>query len=104
MIWAAVQLTLIFFFVPETYHPVLLRNKARKLRKETGEERWTAPIERLDRSILMTVVWSCVRPFQLLVFEPMVSFAFPFFLLSSVSSFWMWNTGVHQARGNGQTH
>jgi hypothetical protein len=73
MIWAAVQLALIFFVVPETYHPVLLRNKARKLRTETGEERWIAPIERLDRSILMTVVWSCVRPFQLLVLEPMVS-------------------------------
>ncbi|TID20739.1 MFS general substrate transporter [Venturia nashicola] len=71
LIWAAVQLALIFFFVPETYHPVLLRNKARKLRKETGEERWIAPIERLNRSILMTVVWSCVRPFQLLVLEPM---------------------------------
>ncbi|QDS71980.1 hypothetical protein FKW77_001423 [Venturia effusa] len=71
LIWTAVQVALIFFFVPETYHPVLLRNKARKLRQETGEERLIAPIERLNRSIPMTIVWSCVRPFQLLALEPM---------------------------------
>ena len=33
----------ILFFVPETYAPALLMAKARKLRKETGEERWYAP-------------------------------------------------------------
>lgn len=31
--------------------PVLLRQEAMKLRKETGEERWYAPIEKMDRSI-----------------------------------------------------
>lgn len=31
--------------------PVLLRREAVKLRKETGEERWYAPIEKMDRSI-----------------------------------------------------
>jgi hypothetical protein len=61
------------FFVPETYHPVLLRRKAIRLRKETGNQEWIAPIEKLDRSIAKTVLWSCIRPFQLLFFEPMVS-------------------------------
>jgi hypothetical protein len=59
-------------FVPETYHPVLLRNKAIRLRKETGNPEWIAPIEKLERSIPKTVLWSCIRPFQLLCFEPMV--------------------------------
>jgi hypothetical protein len=67
------QLFLIAFFVPETYHPVLLRRKAIRLRKETGNQEWIAPIEKLDRSIAKTVLWSCIRPFQLLFFEPMVS-------------------------------
>lgn len=67
------QLLLIIFFVPETYHPVLLRRKAIRLRKETGNQEWHAPIEKLDRSIAKTVLWSCIRPFQLLFFEPMVS-------------------------------
>ncbi|KAK4990041.1 hypothetical protein LTR50_002817 [Elasticomyces elasticus] len=71
IIWAAVQLGLIFFLVPETYHPVLLRQKAIKLRKETGNEAWMAPIEKMDKSILRTVLWSCIRPFQLLFLEQM---------------------------------
>ncbi|OJD31440.1 mfs general substrate transporter [Diplodia corticola] len=71
LIWAGAQLAAIVFFVPETYHPVLLRRKARKLRAETGEEAWKAPIETLDKSVSQTLLWSCVRPFQLLVFEPM---------------------------------
>ncbi|KAH7119772.1 major facilitator superfamily domain-containing protein [Dendryphion nanum] len=71
IIWSGVQLLLIILLVPETYHPVLLRNKARKLRSETGDERWIAPIEQLTRSIPKTLLWSCIRPFQLLVCEPM---------------------------------
>ncbi|KAL9060639.1 MAG: hypothetical protein Q9162_000590 [Coniocarpon cinnabarinum] len=72
LIWTGVQLALIVLFIPETYHPVLLRNKARRLRKETGEEQWAAPIEKLDRSIPNVIMWSCIRPFQLLTLEPMV--------------------------------
>ncbi|KAI7241156.1 MFS general substrate transporter [Hortaea werneckii] len=71
LIWAGVMWTLIFFFVPETYAPVLLRQKAVLLRKETGDDRWQAPIERLQRSVAKTVLWSCIRPFQLLFFEQM---------------------------------
>ncbi|KAK5123537.1 hypothetical protein LTR85_002575 [Meristemomyces frigidus] len=71
VIWAGFQWVLIFFFVPETYAPVLLRRKAVKLRKETGDDRWKAPIERMDKSVVKTVMWSCIRPFQLLFFEQM---------------------------------
>ncbi|TKA82819.1 hypothetical protein B0A55_01046 [Friedmanniomyces simplex] len=72
IIWAGVQWTSIFFFVPETYAPVLLRRKAVKLRKETGDDRWKAPIEKMNRSVAKTVLWSCIRPFQLLFLEWMV--------------------------------
>ncbi|KAF2713453.1 MFS general substrate transporter [Pleomassaria siparia CBS 279.74] len=71
IIWSGLQLVLIGFLVPETYHPVLLRNKAIRMRKETGNAAYWAPIERMDRSITKTVLWSCIRPFQLLFFEPM---------------------------------
>ncbi|KAK4166482.1 major facilitator superfamily domain-containing protein [Cladorrhinum sp. PSN259] len=57
--------------VPETYHPVLLARKAKKLRKETGDERYYAPIERSTRSIPVTVGLSLLRPFQILLHEPM---------------------------------
>ncbi|KAK5163961.1 uncharacterized protein LTR77_010357 [Saxophila tyrrhenica] len=71
VIWAGVLEAAIVFLVPETYAPVLLRRKAIKLRKETGDERWKAPIEIMDRSVARTVLWSCIRPFQLLFFEQM---------------------------------
>lgn len=34
-------------------------------------KQWKAPIEIMDRSVARTVLWSCIRPFQLLVLEPM---------------------------------
>ena len=71
IIWAGVNWLLLFFLVPETYTPVLLRRKAIKLRKETGDDRWKAPIEIMNKSVVKTVAWSCVRPFQLLFFEQM---------------------------------
>jgi len=73
LIWTGVNLAMIIFLVPETYHPVLLRLKARKLRAETGEERWKAPMERTKKSIPRTIGLSLLRPFQLLLLEPMVS-------------------------------
>lgn len=52
--------------------PVVLRNKARQKRRETGDDRWKAPMEKTNKSILRTVGVSLQRPFQLLIFEPMV--------------------------------
>lgn len=71
LIFSSVILVTITSLVPETYMPVLLRKKARQKRKETGDERWKAPIEVMDKSILWTVVHSLYRPFLLLFFDPM---------------------------------
>ena len=71
LIWSGVTLGAIILLVPETYHPVLLRRKAVKLRKETGDDRWKAPIEHVDRSLVLTILHSIYRPFLLLTLEPM---------------------------------
>lgn len=71
IIWAGLLLVLLALFVPETYHPIMLRRKAQRLRKETGDDRWRAPIEMSDKSIARTVVLSLYRPMQLLFLEPM---------------------------------
>ena len=71
VIWAGVLWLMILIFVPETYAPVLLRRKAIELRKETGDDRWQAPIEKMKKSVAKTVLWSCIRPFQLLMLEQM---------------------------------
>ncbi|PNP60175.1 hypothetical protein THARTR1_00199 [Trichoderma harzianum] len=71
LIWAGVMWVAIIFLVPETYHPILLRNKARKMRKDTGDDRWLAPLEKTQKTVAQAMVTSLLRPFQLLIFEPM---------------------------------
>ncbi|KAF6819642.1 bicyclomycin resistance [Colletotrichum musicola] len=78
IIWAFALLVAIVVFVPETYRecappdPIVLRDKARKIRKETGDERWKAPVEKSTKSVAKTIGLSLMRPFQLLIYEPMV--------------------------------
>ena len=71
IIWSGAMLVALILFVPETYHPVLLKKKAQKLRQETGDERWTCHLEKTDRTISQSIIWSLIRPFQLLLLEPM---------------------------------
>ncbi|KAJ5504477.1 hypothetical protein N7463_007351 [Penicillium fimorum] len=71
LIWTGVLLVSMILLVPETYHPVLLRRKAQKLRQDTGDIRWKAPIEKLQRSVAQTVLRSMYRPVLLLTLEPM---------------------------------
>lgn len=42
-IFAGICFLIIVFFVPETYAPAILMEKAKRLRKETGDDRWYAP-------------------------------------------------------------
>ncbi|KAK2762839.1 hypothetical protein FQN54_001014 [Arachnomyces sp. PD_36] len=71
IIWTGAVLVSIVCLVPETYHPVLLSRKAERLRRETGDERWIAPVEKLERSVFQTVLRSIYRPMVLLTMEPM---------------------------------
>ena len=71
IIWSAINLALLAALAPETYHPVLLRYKARKLRDDTGDARWIAPIEKTNESIPRTIAIATRRPLELLLFDPM---------------------------------
>jgi len=71
LIWSGGMLASIVVFVPETYHPVMLKKKAQNMRKEKGDERWKAPLEKSTKSIPRTILHSLYRPFQLLLLEPM---------------------------------
>ena len=51
--------------------PILLRRKARELRKTTGDTRWKAPMELTERSVVRMISRSLMQPFLLLIFEPM---------------------------------
>ncbi|KAJ6498747.1 major facilitator superfamily domain-containing protein [Mycena sanguinolenta] len=71
LIWTGVEMIAIFLFVPESYAPVLLKRKAARLRKETGDETWWAPLDRRETSLAWSLVMSCYVPFKLLIFERM---------------------------------
>lgn len=66
-IWIFVELLLIVFFVPETYAPKLLKVKAARLRKETGNQNLKSARERQEEAMniskLKYVVKSTGRPF-----------------------------------------
>ncbi|KAH9920854.1 MFS general substrate transporter [Epithele typhae] len=65
-------LALVIFTLPETYVPILLVKRAQRLRKETGDNRYWAPLEREDKSIGERIKHVFARPFVVLVHEPML--------------------------------
>lgn len=73
IIWSFVQLIFIIF-TPETFAPHLLINKARKLRKKTGDNSYYAQHERslAEKSLSKTLAISSSRVFLLLALEPML--------------------------------
>ena len=72
-IWVFVVFALALFLMPELYSPVLLKRKAQRLRKETGDERYWHPheAEKINFSNILTKHVS--RPLKMLTTEPMVT-------------------------------
>lgn len=68
---AIVALT--YFCMPEMYPPILLKRKAQRLRKETGNSRWYHPQERIKVDVKSIVTKQLSRPLKMLVTEPMVT-------------------------------
>lgn len=62
-------------FLPETYGPVLLKQKAEKLRRETGNEKIVAPIELEDQSWSEFITVVLTRPVRMFLFEWIVLFS-----------------------------
>jgi hypothetical protein len=57
----------------ETFAPVLLKKHAKKLRKETGCNRYFAPQE-LKSDAAFTLAQTITRPLTMLIFEPIILF------------------------------
>ena len=60
------------FMIPETYPPVLLERKAKKLRKETGNQDLKAPSELTGRTPSQLLLANVVRPTKILFLSPIV--------------------------------
>ena len=72
-IWVFATLILSFFAMPEMYGPVLLKRKAIRLRKETGNQALYHPHERMKLSAKTVVTKHFSRPLLMLLTEPMVT-------------------------------
>ncbi|KAI5358126.1 putative major facilitator superfamily, MFS transporter superfamily [Septoria linicola] len=72
-IFAFSMVAITFFCLPELYAPVILKRKAARLRKQTGDQRHWHPheAERMTPSNILTKYFS--RPIRMLVTEPMVT-------------------------------
>jgi hypothetical protein len=72
LVWTGTALAFMTLFVPETYRPVLLLRKAEKLRKDTGDNRYHVGSGLVPKkSMLVTILWSLLRPLEMLLLEPM---------------------------------
>ncbi|KAH9938655.1 major facilitator superfamily domain-containing protein [Fomitopsis serialis] len=71
LIYEFVTLVSLLLFVPETYVPVLLKRKAARLRKETGNGKYWAPLDRREGSITHSIMLSIYTPFKLMFFDKM---------------------------------
>ncbi|MCJ1461433.1 hypothetical protein MMC07_000030 [Pseudocyphellaria aurata] len=73
LIVAGFSLSLLIF-TPETYGPTILRHRARRLRKETGDLRIFAPIELEKKGTREMITVILMRPLRMLIFESIVLF------------------------------
>jgi MFS family permease len=74
LIFAGVTL-IPLFLVPETYAPVLLKKRARKMRKIPGNEHIYAPIELEKQDIQHIITVVLTRPIRMFCFEAIVLFS-----------------------------
>ncbi|KAF2631431.1 multidrug resistant protein [Macroventuria anomochaeta] len=74
LILSGVVWILITFTVPETYTPTLLAKRAKKMRKETGDEKYVTEQDIDTRPFSQRLTLFLVRPFQLLFRELIVFF------------------------------
>lgn len=61
------------FFYPETYGPVLLQRRAKKLRKETGNLSIVAPLDLQPHDLRATLTVTLTRPLRMIAKEFMVA-------------------------------
>lgn len=71
---AGVCLPFLAFVLSETYVPKLKVHKARQLRKETGDENWSAPMEKLHISPKELFTKYLARPVRTATTEPILIF------------------------------
>jgi len=96
------------FFLQETYPPVLLHRKKKKLIKETGNEALHTEWDDPNRTVIATLKISLTRPFRLIATQPIVQvlalyMAYLYGLMYLVLSTFpgLWENEYHESVGIG---
>ncbi|KAF2717106.1 MFS general substrate transporter [Polychaeton citri CBS 116435] len=93
-------------YLQETFAPALLRRKATKLRKETGDDRYQTEQERLKVTLPVALKRGLSRPFILIGTQPIVQclglymaylYGLYYLVLGDFSDLWV--EGYHESRG-----
>ncbi|KAG8685542.1 hypothetical protein FRC08_013054 [Ceratobasidium sp. 394] len=71
-IFAGVCTVILFLTLPETYAPIILKQRAQKLRKTTGDQRYFSAIERENLHWTKRLENILGRPFIMIIQEPML--------------------------------
>lgn len=74
LFFACATLPLIIF-MPETYGPTILQQRAKKLRKETGNKSIVSPLDLQSRNLKGALWITLTRPVRMIVHESIVSFS-----------------------------
>jgi hypothetical protein len=61
-----------FFYLQETFAPLLLQRRAAKLRKETGNNKYYTVFDSPDRTATQLLMRSLSRPFRMLATQPII--------------------------------
>ena len=69
IIWSAIQQYALYFLVPETYTPVLLRRKAITVRQATSDVNYSLIYDSLLVLVAKAILRNYLRPFNLLYYE-----------------------------------
>ena len=62
--WSGIQLVLLYFLVPETFLPMILKREAKARRIATGDGRWYSPSDRNGRKfgdVFPAAVWVPIK-------------------------------------------
>lgn len=85
------------FFLRETYGPRLLKDRAKRLRKETGDETYQTEAEVQKKTLAQVLRGALIRPFRLLLTQPIVQclacymayiYGIMYLVLSTFPSLW----------------
>jgi hypothetical protein len=90
----------------ETYAPTLLQRRAKRLRKETGNEKLHTEFDNPDRSLYNILSRAMIRPFRLLTTQPIIQviavymaylYGLMYLLLSTFPG--LWRQQYHESVG-----